>query len=161
MSNVNAKIENIVSENADLRAQMQALIDATARTNETVATLAAAALAPRARGTRTAKAPVQMSREESLAASCGFNKIGPRRSLFLALVALPSGNYPLADFAGATVGDAKIIARRLDGVHSDGTARNAGARSDAAGFSLVVDDTTRGATVLMLSRKEKEEEVEA
>jgi hypothetical protein len=141
MSNVNAKIETLVAENADLRASVAALIAAVSGTNENVAALAQAALARPARAPRGSRKSAEDNRtvtekEVERVRSAGGFKAMSRFALLKQLVIAGPGEYSLGDMCKlaflpgfdprSALPLADAIARRL-------------ARKPLVGYVLTVD----------------------
>jgi hypothetical protein len=148
-----AAIENLSAENAELRASVIALVQA--MPSAIADAVKAAIPAPTARAPRTTRVAVQMSPADADAAMCGFNKKGPRRDFFLAIRGLADGVYPLADFAGVSLADAQVVYRRLSGLRTGG--RVTESFFDRLGFSLAIDNETRGKADVIVTRPKAEE----
>ena len=145
-------IAQVSAENAELRASVIALVSAMPAA---IADAVKAAIpAPTTRAPRTARVAVQMSPADADAAMCGFVKKGPRRDFFLALRGLADGVYPLSDFAGVSLADAQVVYRRLSGNRTGG--RVTESFFERLGFTLAIDNETRGKADVIVTRKADE-----
>jgi hypothetical protein len=156
MPNLPKNIETAIAENnaknAETSAALLALVQAMPAA---IADAVKAAIpAPTTRAPRTARVAMQMSPADADAAMCGFVKKGPRRDFFLALRGLADGVYPLSDFAGVSLADAQVVYRRLSGNRTGG--RVTESFFDRLGFSLAIDNETRGKADVIVTRKADE-----
>jgi hypothetical protein len=146
-------LAQVSAENAELRASVIALVSAMP---QAIADAVKAAIpAPTVRAPRTARVAVQMSPADADAAMCGFTKKGPRREFFLAIRGLADGVYPLADFPGVSLADAQVVYRRLSGLRTGG--RVTESFFERLGFSLAIDNETRGKADIIVTRPKAEE----
>jgi hypothetical protein len=151
MSNVKQNAASAAADAIDLRAQVSALAEVIAAQNANMSVLAAAAaaaLAPKLRGSRTiVAAPATVSEADRACAAGGFRR-GYRGTMFRDLLAKGVGEYPLASVAPVSSGYparsaipvAQAIARRLS-------------RLPLVGYTLVVDidETDAGKTELVFA----------
>jgi len=157
MPNLPKNIETAIAESKASNVETQtALLALVSAMPQAIADAVKAAMpAPTTRAPRTARVAVQMSPADADAAMCGFNKKGPRRDFFLALRNLADGVYPLADFGGVSLADAQVVYRRLSGLRTGG--RVTESFFDRLGFSLAIDNETRGKADIIVTRPKAEE----
>ena len=156
MPNLPKNIETAIAESKASNVETQtALLALVSAMPQAIADAVKAAMpAPTTRAPRTARVAVQMSPADADAAMCGFVKKGPRRDFFLALRGLADGVYPLSDFAGVSLADAQVVYRRLSGNRTGG--RVTESFFDRLGFSLAIDNETRGKADVIVTRKADE-----